>query len=82
KLSLTAAGADPSVDLAGGSLRDAQVWLNARVACSPTALDNAVAAAVQSADGVAGARSVITGNPAAFRPGYPRPSHRIPAASA
>jgi Ni2+-binding GTPase involved in maturation of urease and hydrogenase len=82
KLSLTAAGADPSVDLAGGSLRAAQVWVNARVACSPADLDNAVAAAVQSADDATGARSVITGSPTAFRPGYPRPIHRIPAISA
>jgi Ni2+-binding GTPase involved in maturation of urease and hydrogenase len=82
KLSLTAAGADPSVDLAGGSLRDAEVWVNARVACSPADLDNAVAAAVQSADDATGARSVITGSPTAFRPGYPRPIHRIPATSA
>ena len=59
--------------LAGGSLRAAQVWVNARVACSPADLDNAVAAAVQSADDGTGARSAITGSPAAFRPGYPRP---------
>ncbi|HEU4948967.1 MAG TPA: GTP-binding protein [Kribbella sp.] len=80
KLSLTAAGAEPSLDLAGGSLRAAHAWVNARVACEPEELDKALAAAVRSADAAAGSVSAVTGSPAAFRPGYPRPVHRIPAA--
>jgi G3E family GTPase len=82
KLSLTAAGAEPSVDLAGGLVRTAHAWVNARVACRPAELDDAVAAAVRSADSAAGSRSAVTGAPAAFRPGYPRPIHRIPAVPA
>lgn len=80
KLSLTAAGAEPSLDLAGGSLRSGRASINARVACRPDELDQAVAAAVLTADAAAATDSHLS--PAqAFQPGYPRPTHHLPAAT-
>lgn len=82
KLSLTGTTAEPSVDVAApGSARTATVTVNARIACEPAALDQAVLGAVAHADSMHGTRSAAVGSgPASFKPGYPRPVHRLTAA--
>lgn len=78
KASLTSADADPSVD-ARATLAEAATlataFVNARVACEPDELDRAVAEAVAAA----GLTATATKGSYAFKPGYPRPTHRIPA---
>jgi G3E family GTPase len=82
KLSLTAAGAQPTLDRAASSqaVRGRAV-VNARVACEPDALDAAVSEAVRAADEGAGVTSSATA-PVSFKPSYPRPVHRLTAAGA
>lgn len=82
KLSLTAAGADPTVDRAAEkTATTARVIVNARVACEPAELDAAVRDAVATANAATGARSAATA-PVSFKPGYPTPVHRLAAAGA
>jgi hypothetical protein len=45
-------------------------------------MDQALADAVAHADGIAGATSTATAGAASFKPGYPRPIHRLAAAQA
>lgn len=79
KLSLTAAGAAPVVDVATAApVHTATANLNARIACEPAELDALAEAAVAAADAAADCRS--SSDPQAqvsFKPGYPRPVHRI-----
>jgi Ni2+-binding GTPase involved in maturation of urease and hydrogenase len=80
KLSVTSAGAPAVVDVAVSRLAgDALAVFNARVACEPAELDAAAEAAIAAADAATGARSTSTGPTTAFKPGYPRPVHRIAA---
>lgn len=75
KLSLTAAGGTPEVDLRAARTHvdtTAIALVNARVACEPPDLDAAVAEAVAAA----GQAQPIAASQA-FKPGYPRPVHRI-----
>jgi Ni2+-binding GTPase involved in maturation of urease and hydrogenase len=82
KLSLTAAGGDPVLDRApAGPASAARAVVNARVACEPAALDAAVAAAVAAADRACRTASSAA-DPVSFKPGYPRPVHRLAAADA
>jgi hypothetical protein len=82
KLSLTAAGGDPVLDRApAGPASAARAVVNARVACEPATLDAAVAAAVAAADRACGTASSAAA-PVSFKPGYPRPVHRLTAADA
>jgi hypothetical protein len=82
KLSLTAAGAEPTIDRAAGKpATSARVIVNARVACEPGELDTAVRDAVSTANAALGARSSSTA-PVSFKPGYPRPVHRLAATGA
>ncbi|MEU7788993.1 GTP-binding protein [Amycolatopsis sp. NPDC049159] len=82
KLSLTAAGADPTVDRAAErTATTARVIVNARVACEPAELDAAVRDAVATANAATGARSAATA-PVSFKPGYPTPVHRLAATGA
>jgi G3E family GTPase len=80
--SLTKAGlidADgvPSVDLAqAAAVSRGRAVVNARVECEPAELERLVAAAVREADEVHGVRSVTAGQ-RSFKPGQPRPTHRI-----
>lgn len=81
KMSVVGTGTDPSIDAAvstpaGGGT----AIVNARVACEPAVLDQAVLDAVAHADSVAGTRSVPAGGAVSFKPGYPRPVHRLAAA--
>lgn len=81
KAGLTAAGEAPRVDLAGpGRTATARAVFNLRIAWSPEELDRAAAEAAQAADTACGTRSVAEPGSGAFRPGYPRPTHRLPAA--
>jgi len=79
KLSLTAAGAAPTVDVATEAVvTTATVNLNARVACEPSEMDAVAEAAVAVADAAAGCASSSDAQPqVSFKPGYPRPVHRI-----
>jgi G3E family GTPase len=80
KMSITGSGIVPSVDLAvDGPVDHATVTLNARVACEPAALDEAVADAVAHADMVTRAQSRAA-DAHSFKPGYPTPVHRLAAA--
>ncbi|PSL05963.1 CobW/HypB/UreG family nucleotide-binding protein [Haloactinopolyspora alba] len=79
KLSVVAAGDEPSLDVDGGAMARATGWLNVRMACAPEELDAAVADAVLAADTATGAASAAVSGPASFAPAYPRPRHRIPA---
>ncbi|WP_181764470.1 GTP-binding protein [Streptomyces albidus (ex Kaewkla and Franco 2022)] len=82
KLSLVEAGAPPTEDRAlAVAAADARAVINARVACEPQALDRAVADAVSTADQATGTRSSAT-SPVSFKPGYPRPVHRLAPAGA
>ncbi|WP_432840174.1 GTP-binding protein [Dactylosporangium sp. CA-092794] len=79
KMSVTGTGTDPSVDLAVDEpAAEGRAVVNARVAVEPEALDAAVLAAVAHADATAGARSVAA-DASSFKPGYPRPVHRLAA---
>ncbi|BCJ68073.1 GTP-binding protein [Polymorphospora rubra] len=80
KMSITGSGTTPSVDLtAAGSPTTATATVNARVACEPAVLDRAVLDAVAHADSIAGTRSRAA-EANSFKPGYPRPIHRLAAA--
>lgn len=79
KLSLTGTTAEPSVDMVEqGPARSGLVNFNARIACEPAAMDQAVLDAVAYADTLYGTRSVSaeTGS-VSFKPGYPTPVHRL-----
>jgi hypothetical protein len=81
KLSLTNAGDDPTIDRRTEPATAARAVVNARVACEPTELDTAIADAVAAADAATGAHSSPTA-PVSFKPGYPRPVHRLAATNA
>jgi G3E family GTPase len=82
KLSLTEAGATPTMDRAAEkSAATGRAVVNARVACEPEALDRAVTEAVAAADRAVGVRSSATA-PVSFKPSYPRPVHRLAATGA
>jgi Ni2+-binding GTPase involved in maturation of urease and hydrogenase len=73
KLSATGAGPEPSADMSVETpVQAGTAFVNARVACEPAVLDQAVLDAVAYADKVTGAHS--------FKPGYPTPVHRLAAA--
>ncbi|MEC4015436.1 GTP-binding protein [Streptomyces sp. H27-D2] len=77
KLSLTEAGAEPTLDRSADATAPVgKAVVNARVACEPAALDQAVTEAVAAADRVAGVASSATA-PVSFKPSYPRPVHRL-----
>lgn len=76
KLSLTQAGAAPTCDRPAAAAAAGRAVVNARVACEPDALDQAVTAAVHIADLRHDAHSSTTA-PVSFKPSYPRPVHRL-----
>ena len=81
KLSATGAGAGPSADTAVETPATVgTAYINARVACEPAVLDQAVLDAVAHADATAGTTSEMSGGADSFKPGYPRPLHRLAAA--
>ncbi|GHH76709.1 cobalamin synthesis protein P47K [Streptomyces sulfonofaciens] len=82
QVGVTGQGRRPFVGTDGGAMARARVRINARVACEPGRLDAAVRAAVRAADLATGASSAAATAPASFRPGYPRPTHRLPGAPA
>jgi hypothetical protein len=79
KLSLTGAGATPTVDRTAAPAASARVVVNARVACEPEVLDARIASAVAAAS-AAYAVTATTTPAESFKPGYPRPVHRLAAA--
>lgn len=78
KVSLTEAGAAPTLDVPGPPTADsARAVVNLRVALPPAALDAACTEAIRAADTACGVTSSAADAPAAFQPSYPRPTHRI-----
>jgi Ni2+-binding GTPase involved in maturation of urease and hydrogenase len=78
KASLTANGQDPVLDLPGPPrLTTARAVLNLRAQLPPEALNRACTTATAAADRACGTTSTAETGPAAFRPSYPRPTHRI-----
>jgi G3E family GTPase len=78
KVSLTGAGETPSLDLPGPAVADSgRAVFNLRVACPPADLDRACVDAIAAADRACGTSSSSDRDPAAFRPAYPRPTHRM-----
>ena len=81
KLSATGADAELSADVSTETLVAAgTAYVNARVACEPGVLDQAVLDAVTHADNAAGTTSAVSAGAVSFKPGYPRPVHRLAAA--
>ncbi len=76
KASLIDADSPPTVDLdLVGQVDAARAVLNARVQCEPAELERLVAAAV--ADTSRGLQAVRCDDRSSFKPGQPRPTHRI-----
>jgi hypothetical protein len=83
KLSLTAAGHDPTVDrTAGVASGTATAQVNVRMACEPAELEKTITAAVAAADVACGTSATAADSTAAFKPSYPRPVHRLAASDA
>lgn len=83
KAGLTASGSAPTLDLAGPDrLLRARAVFNLRIGTTPDELDRACAEAIAAADAAYGTTSVDEPGPPAFRPSYPRPTHRITGAGA
>jgi G3E family GTPase len=81
KMSLTGTGSEPSTDLSEQTPAQAgTAFVNARVACDPSMLDQATLDAVADADRAAGAVSATMAGAVSFKPGYPTPVHRLAAA--
>ncbi len=81
KASLVNANRVPSADLGqADAVSRGRTVVNARVECEPAELEHLVAAAVRETDEVYGVRSVTAGQ-RSFKPGQPRPTHRIIAAA-
>lgn len=76
---LSATGGDtPSTDSAVQTpVQSGTAYVNARVACEPPVMDQAVLDAVAHADAVAGATSSGAQGAVSFKPGYPRPIHHL-----
>jgi hypothetical protein len=80
KFSLTASGAAPTADMhASALLTEAEVRINARVACEPAELDDAVLAAVNAATTTTSAEARKHPGVQSFKPGYPQPVYRLAA---
>ncbi|HEY1618815.1 MAG TPA: GTP-binding protein [Streptosporangiaceae bacterium] len=80
KLSATGGDDGPSADMTVETpVREAAAFVNARVACDPPVMDQAVLDAVAHADAVAGATSSGAAGAVSFKPGYPRPIHHLAA---
>jgi G3E family GTPase len=78
KLSLTADGAEPTVDAAvPADVSSADVRINARIACEPAELDSAVGEGVSRALVATATVATRHSTVPAFKPGYPRPTHRL-----
>ncbi|MBV8931493.1 MAG: hypothetical protein JOZ47_10720 [Kutzneria sp.] len=78
KASVTGAGQPPSLDLPGPpEIATGRAVINLRVAWSPEQLDKACTEAAAAADLACGTSSVAEPGQAAFRPSYPRPTHRL-----
>lgn len=78
KGSVTSGGTAPTLDLPGPpTAACARAVFNLRVAWPPATLDEACAKAVLAADAACGTTSAAATPPAAFRPSYPKPVHRL-----
>ncbi|MFG1878356.1 GTP-binding protein [Sphaerisporangium sp. NPDC049003] len=79
KMSVTTSGGEPTVDRAAGTrFTEAEVRINARVACEPAELDEAVAEAVNTVTALTGTLAFQHAGVPSFKPGYPQPTYRIP----
>ena len=80
KASLTEAGRTPRLDVTGpGRASGGRAAFNLRIAWTPESLDRAAADAVRAADLACGTHTAPEPGTPAFRPAYPRPTHRITA---
>ncbi|GLY90638.1 GTP-binding protein [Actinoallomurus iriomotensis] len=80
KASLTEAGREPRLDVTGPALASGgRAAFNLRIAWTPEDLDRAAADAVRAADLACGTQTAHEPGTPAFRPAYPRPTHRITA---
>ena len=81
KLSATGTGlsADEADEAIETPVPVGTAFVNARVACEPNVLDQAVLDAIAHADAAAGITSEVSGGAASFKPSYPRPIHRLSA---
>jgi G3E family GTPase len=78
KASVTVAGKAPSLDLCvAGETTSCQAVFNLRLACSPDQMNRMCSQAVAAADQTCGTSSTASAGPSAFRPSYPRPTHRM-----
>ncbi len=77
KLSVTESGAPPRADRTSARpVEHGSATVNARIACPPSALDEAVCAAVAAADALSHAQSdALSRLPASFRSMHPLPAH-------
>ena len=81
KLSATGGDGELSADVSTETpVRAGTAYVNARVACEPGVLDQAVLDAVAYADSNAGTTSAVSAGAVSFKPGYPRPVPRLAAA--
>jgi G3E family GTPase/AcrR family transcriptional regulator len=80
KAALTEAGAAPRLDLPGPIRAETGLAVvNARLVCSPADLDRTVASSIAAANDACGTTSAASPGTPAFRPAYPKPTHRISA---
>lgn len=79
KMSVTGAAERSTDSSVETPAQAATAFVNARVACEPEILDQAVLEAVAHADRAAGTRSAAAAGAVSFKPGYPQPVHRIAA---
>lgn len=77
KLSVTESGAPPRADRTSARpVEHGSATVNARIACPPSALDDAVRAAIAAADALSYAQSdALSPSPASFRSTHPLPAH-------
>jgi Ni2+-binding GTPase involved in maturation of urease and hydrogenase len=77
KASITGTTSGPVIDLLpDGVAQRGTAVINARVACEPAILDSAALAAISYADQITGTSSQAHAA-ASFKPGYPKPVHRL-----
>jgi G3E family GTPase len=80
KVSAAGPGTGLSTDSAVATpVHSGMAFVNARVACAPETMDQAILDAVAYADRAAGAVSTEAAGAVSFKPGYPRPVHRLAA---
>jgi hypothetical protein len=78
KISFSSIPVDPFVESTFPGANRATVLINARVQVSPSLLEKMVVDAITETE-LASKTGLIKKNRAAFKPGFPKPTHRVPA---